>query len=332
MMAEPLRIGLLGAGMISVHHLAAWSRIEEVSVVGIADSDINRARTRAEAFSIPAAFSSAEDLIAATRPDALDIATPVETHGPLCRLVAAHGIDILCQKPLAADHAEATAIVEDVGARVRFMVHENWRFRPSYRQVRAWLDNDRIGALRWASMCVESSGLLPDGAGRLPALERQPFLAMLPRLLVFEVLIHHVDVLQWLFGNLSVLAARLLRGSAAVRGEDTAAILFETAQSAPVQLSASMTVAGAPAGIADHFVIVGSEGVIRLSPGSVEIRGRTVETREWSFEELYTASFEGALRAFVQGIRSGQIFETEASDNLRVLQVVDNIYEADAGS
>jgi predicted dehydrogenase len=144
--ASPLRVGLVGAGMISLYHLIAWSRAPDAVVVAVVDPDIDRAAARAGAFGIARHYASLDELLARENGlDALDIASPRETHAPLVRQAADRGIDVLCQKPLAPTYAEAEALVRDVDGRIRLMVHENWRFRPYYRQIGAWLAEGAFG-------------------------------------------------------------------------------------------------------------------------------------------------------------------------------------------
>jgi D-apiose dehydrogenase len=95
----PLRIAMVGAGMISEYHLRGWQNVADAAVVAIVDPDPVRGRQRAAQFAIPAVHSSVEALLAQTTIDALDVASPRETHGPILRLAARHGLATLCQKP-----------------------------------------------------------------------------------------------------------------------------------------------------------------------------------------------------------------------------------------
>ena len=70
-------------------------------------------------------------------------------------LGAARGLAVMCQKPLAPTLAAAEALVAAVGGAVPLMVHENWRFRPYYRRLRAWLDEGP--ARRRCGRCGSSS-------------------------------------------------------------------------------------------------------------------------------------------------------------------------------
>jgi len=326
-----LRVGLAGAGMVSGHHLAAWARVADAAVVAIADPDIGRSGSRAEAFGIGRWFERAEQMIDELRPDALDIAAPVDVHAPLCRLAAENGVAILCQKPLARTSVEAAEIIATVASRVPFMVHENWRFRPHYRQIKQWLAADLIGAVTQVQMRVHTSGLIPDVTGRLPALVRQPFLAGLPRFLVFEVLSHHLDVLGWLVGDLRLQAARLSRVSPAVMGEDAALLELQTHTGAPVVIDGSLAVPGRPVEIRDNLHITGTKGDIRLSDTALSLQADHHEQHEVDFDAMYAGSFENALRHFVETLGSAGTFETDARQNIAVLRLVDEAYQSDGG-
>ena len=132
--ALPLRIGLVGAGFVSQHHLNGWQReAARACVVAIADPSLRHAQARASAYGIPAVYTSAAAMFDRERLDAVDIAAPREVHAELVRLAAARGMSVICQKPLAPTYDEAQSLADDMSAlRVRLMVHENWRFRPCY--------------------------------------------------------------------------------------------------------------------------------------------------------------------------------------------------------
>ena len=129
-MSQPLRIGLIVAGMVSRHHLIAWAELsDQARVVAVADPSTANAARRADEFAIPKTFADAEAMLAATELDAIDIAAPREIHAPLVRLAAAKRLPVLCQKPLAPNLQEATELAAEVDGVIRLMVHENWRLR-----------------------------------------------------------------------------------------------------------------------------------------------------------------------------------------------------------
>ena len=66
LMNQPLRIGLIGAGMVSRHHLIAWASIsDQARVVAVADPSSENAARRATEFGISQTYASAEAMLAA---------------------------------------------------------------------------------------------------------------------------------------------------------------------------------------------------------------------------------------------------------------------------
>ena len=330
------RIALAGAGWVAPHHLDGWQRLHgRATVVAIADPNVEAARARAEAYGVPHVYPSVEAML--EQPgmdlDVLDVATTRETHAPICRLAANRGLAILCQKPLAPTFAEAVSLVADIGSRVRLMVHENWRFRPHYRRIARWLRDGRIGEIHTATMTLFTSGLIADASGRFPAIERQPIFATLERLLVMEVMIHHVDTLRFLLGPLTLAGASLGRSCAAVRGEDRAAVLMTTEDGAAVSLIGDLAAHGYPAAQRDRLEIHGSTGAILLDAARVQLirstgNGHTTdEDVAIDFDADYKASYLAALTHFLDRLDDGEAFETAPEDNLETLRIVEQVYQ-----
>ena len=324
-MAAKLRVGMLGAGWVSAYQLAAWRDCTIAEVVAIADRDRSRAEARAHEFGIACVRQHAEEMLERDRLDALDIATPVETHAGYCRLAAARGVAILCQKPLAPTFDEARGLVRDIGARARLMVNENWRFRPHYRQVKRWID-DATGDVQQFHLAVRASGLIADEAGNRPALSRQPFLATLERLVIGELLIHHLDVARWLLGPLEVRGA-VARGGL-VRGEHAAAILLESRAGGSAVVEGNMAAPGCPPAPVDALDLIGTRASVRLDATALTLRALHVEQVPVDLAASYQRGFTAAAAHFADCVRRERPFESEAADNLSTLALVDAAYRA----
>ena len=327
MMATTLKVGLIEAGWVTQHHLRGWKALgDEATVAAIADPVAESAARRAGEFGIPARFASAEAMLAAGGIDAVDIAAPRAVHAELTRLAADHGLPILCQKPLAPTLAEAERLVADIGDRVRLMVHENWRFRAYYRQAAAWIRQGKIGAVKAASLNLVTSGTVPDADGRLYALDRQPFMRTESRMLVAEVLIHHLDTLRMLLGPLTVSAAALSRTCPELAGEDSAVIHLKTASGAGVAVFASFAAHGAPAEQRDRLMILGETGTIQLDGADLSITGAHNERISFDQPTVYLGSYAATIAHFVHALRDGTPFETAPQDNLQTLRLVEDCY------
>jgi predicted dehydrogenase len=177
-------------------------------------------------------------------------------------------------------------------------------------------------------MTMMSSGLLPDESGRRPALERQPFMAGEQRLMIAEVLIHHLDVMRFLCGSLRVVSARAARTLPEVRGESLAAIFLETGSGAPVIVSGTMAAPGVGARTGDRLEVIGSQASALLEGGSLELKGPRPRSEAFDLDAGYQASFDNTIRHFVDCLTAGAPFETEATDNLETLRLVEHAYWA----
>lgn len=324
---RPLRIGLIGAGWVTQHHLAGWQQhASRARVVSIADPNTTQAQARASAFGIDQVFASAEQMLAQSDLHAVDVAAPRETHAALVRLAAQHGLPVLCQKPLAPTYEEACALVAETQDHTRLMVHENWRFRPYYRQISRWLHEQRIGPVVQVHMSLLTAGLIADAQGRYATLDRQPFMATLQRALVMEVLIHHIDTLRFLLGDLRLVHARLGQGCTAMAGEDRASIIFESASGATVCLLSNLRVWGEPEAKPDELLLIGERGCIRLSGDTLRCEGDRPEQLSYDLPACYTESYAATIGHFIDALGDGRPFETSPQDNLQTLRLVEDIY------
>lgn len=329
-MAGRMRIGMVGAGWVTGHHLPAWrQQASRAEITAICDPHLGAAQERARAFGIPQVFASAEAMLEQVALDGLDICAPRETHPHLVRAGAARGLAILCQKPLAPDLAAAEALVADVNARVPLMVHENWRFRSHYRRLSEWLAAGLLGELRQVQLEFFSSGMIAGADGQRPALVRQPFFRTLDRLLVMEVLIHHLDTLRFLLGEMSVDAARLGRSNGDIRGEDMAAIALRCdAGGVPVFVTGSLAVHGAPPAPTDRLRLIGSRCVATLDSTELRLVGETALAESFDADASYSGSYAAVIAHFLDGLAAGGRFETGATDNLRTLALVEDVYRS----
>ena len=85
---RPLRIAFAGAGAIIGFHLTGWQQMANCLVVAICDPLVEKAQAQAQAFGIPAVYADFDTMLSQVKPDAVDIATPVGTHGPLTMIAA----------------------------------------------------------------------------------------------------------------------------------------------------------------------------------------------------------------------------------------------------
>src|SRR5262249_32132393 len=200
--------------------------------------------------------------------------------------------------------------------------------RPGSRERGRGSAEGELGELVLTRLALISSGFLPDADGCRPALERQPFMAREARLMIAEVLIHHLDVVRFLCGPLRVVDARAARTLPEVRGETVASMFLETARGAPVVVTGTMAAPGYSPRPPDRLEIVGSRASAVFAESELRLLGPRPRGQRFDNDQGYQASFDGVIAHFVECLETGAPFETDPADNLETLRLVEHAYWA----
>jgi D-apiose dehydrogenase len=319
-----LRVAIAGAGAISQYHFAGWLATPHAQLVAVCDTDLARAHAKAKTFGIPAVYADFAQMLEREKPDAVDIITPVESHARLTRIAADHGVHVCCQKPVTPTVAEAEALIQDVCDRVRFMVHENYRYRPHYVEIKRWLDQGTIGAPLQVRMTVRSQGMISVNGEAAFLLNRQPYLKNFKRLLFFEVLIHHLDILRVLLGLLSVRHCSISRINAELTGEDAGVAVLRSASGVDVVLDGNISCPGSGPLPVDRLEIAGTTGTLLFDRDRLSLLGSSTPPMQFDLVKNYQICFTRSIEDFAAGLLSGQPFQTDRLDNLETLRLMES--------
>jgi predicted dehydrogenase len=321
---------LIGAGYFARFHAEAWRRIPEAEIVAVVDAAPGRAEAFAGEFGIPRWCESVEHVLDTERPDFVDIVTRPEQHLELTTLAAQHGVHVICQKPMAPSIADCRAMVtacEDAG--VRLLIHENWRWQPWYREIKRLLDDDALGRLFFLSFRLRTG----DGRGANPY-SVQPYFREMPRLLIYETLVHFLDTFRFLAGEMTTVYCRTARINPFIRGEDQAIVQVVFASGSEGLLDANRISGPTPtATTMGEGRVEGDRAMIRLSPdGRLWLTVYGEAEREHAFPTS-TAGYKGdSVRAtqahLVECLRSGQPSESEGRDYLKTVEAVFACYQS----
>lgn len=156
-----LRMGLIGGGQGAfigrVHSIAATLDNRAELVAGALSSDPAKAKASAPDYDIKAerAYGSAKEMIqqelqlpVGQRVDFVSVATPNHTHFDIAKAFAQAGINVMCDKPMTFDLAQAeelAAIVKKSG--VVFGVTHNYTGYPLVRQARDMVLAGELGEI-----------------------------------------------------------------------------------------------------------------------------------------------------------------------------------------
>src|SRR5262245_53164906 len=154
-----LRMGLIGGGQGAfigkVHMHAAVLDNRAALVAGALSSDPAKAKASAPDYDIPAerAYGSYKAMAEAekNRSDPVDfvsVATPNHTHFEIAKTFAEAGFNVICDKPLTFDLAQAEELLKVVEkSGVVFAVTHNYTGYPLVRQAREMVLNGELGEI-----------------------------------------------------------------------------------------------------------------------------------------------------------------------------------------
>lgn len=108
-MADKLRFAVIGVGYLGRFHALIYSRLPDVELVGVVDTDPERARAVAEEAGC-AVFDSLE--VIADQVDAVSVVVPTTAHLAVAEPLLRRGIHMLLEKPIAATREEGKRIVD----------------------------------------------------------------------------------------------------------------------------------------------------------------------------------------------------------------------------
>jgi predicted dehydrogenase len=170
-----------------------------------------------------------------------------------------------------------------------------------------------------------------DGMGDAPY-PNQPYFKDMPRLLVIETLVHHLDTARFLMGDIEEVYCQTERLNPVIRAEDFVLIVLRHKGGVRGLIDGNRASRADEAGQAMEVArFEGFENTIRLRhSGEVSLGG----------ERLFSAqgvpgyrgdSCRATQQHFVDCLASGDEFETEATDYLkRTVAVVESCYRSAA--
>lgn len=329
-MGTRLRGAVIGCGFFAANHLHSWRQIEEVDLVAVCDVDQAKAEAAAKTFGVPKSYTDAAAMLAAEKPDFVDIVTTMPTHRPLAELAAGLGIPIIVQKPFAPTIEDCRAIVRAAAdAAVPLMVHENFRFQTPIRAVRQVLDEGTIGKPFYGRITWRTA---------YDVYANQPYLATEERFIILDLVIHLLDVARFLFGEAENLTCRKASVRPGIRGEDSAVLMLGHAGGATSVIEATYQSRQDPDTFPQTLIeIDGADGTLALMPDYqlkvVTPKGteqRSVEPTLLPWAEkpwhLVQESVLATQRHWVESLMQGKESATSGADNLKTYALCEAAY------
>ena len=267
-----IRFGLLGCGRIALRHseLLGGNHIDGASLVAVCDPVRARADAIASKFGVAVAYDI-DDLLARKDLDAVAVLTPSGMHPEHVIGCARAGKHVVVEKPMALRLQDADNMIracDEAGVKL-FIVKQN-RFNVPVVKAREALDAGRFGRLilgtvrvrwcrdqayydqdDWRGTWAYDGGVLTNQAS------------------------HHIDMLEWFFGDVDSVHARGITALAKIETEDTAVATLKFRNGALGIIEA--TTAARPTDLEGSLSILGERGTVEIAGFAVN------QIRHWRF-------------------------------------------------
>jgi len=206
--AEPLRVGVIGAGIMGANHARVLAGLPGIALIGVADPHPQQRDLVTRVLGCPALdnFEALLDL----KPDAVTIAAPTHLHRDIAVKCIARNIHLLVEKPIASNVEEGREIIAAArNAGVTLMVGHVERFNPAVQAIKSAIENEDI-----LSIAITRVGPFPPRMSNVGV--------------VIDLAVHDIDLIRW-FTDSDIVEVQPQLSSAVAEREDIALLQFRTA-------------------------------------------------------------------------------------------------------
>lgn len=215
---DKTRLALVGAGMIGKRHLRAIREVDEAELVALVDTQPELVRL-AEEWSVPF-YSSSKEMLQKIEPDGVIVCTPTEVHlEPVLQSMEARA-HVLVEKPITPSLEEAHQIISmSQKKKCEVLVGHHRRHYKILDKTRQLIREGTLGKL------VAVHGMW--ATRKADAYYEPEWRKLRSSGPVLINLIHEIDTLRFLCGEIKSLSAKISGGIRNHPKEETAALVLE---------------------------------------------------------------------------------------------------------
>lgn len=333
--AGDLRFGLVGCGRIARRHADLLGRgiITGAQLSAVCDVRPERAEAFGRAFGVPS-YTDLRVMMETAHLDAVSVLTPSGTHAANVVALASYGKHIVVEKPMALTLDDAGAMIAACQRHrvLMFVVKQN-RFNVPVMKMREALVQGRFGKLflgtvrvrwcrtqeyydqdPWRGTWAQDGGVLANQAS------------------------HHIDLLEWMMGDIESVYAKGARAAARIEAEDTAIAVLKFKSGAVGMIEA--TTATRPRDLEGSISLLGDRGTVEIGGFAVN------ELKVWNFSDpieedrdvvsrfsvnppnVYGFGHQAYYEHVVDCIRNGTRVLVDGVEGRRSVELITAMYES----
>jgi predicted dehydrogenase len=331
-----LRFALLGCGRISAKHAQALSKnLPGAELTAVCDTNAEQARKVGEKYNVPW-FTDFEEMIRelGTTIDVVNVLTPSGMHAQHAIRVARCGKHVVVEKPMALTLRDADDMIracDENGVKL-FVVKQN-RYNYPVQKLREAMEEGRFGKLvlgtvrvrwcrrqdyydqaSWRGTWEQDGGVFANQAS------------------------HHVDLLEWMMGDVESVQAMSATRLADIETEDTGVVILRFSNGALGVIEA--TTATRPVDLEGSISVLGEYGTVEIAGFAVN------EMKIWNFADKRPADMDVIerykqnppdvygfghvtyLQNVIESIKVGKPALVDGLEGKRSLELITAIYES----
>lgn len=267
-----VRFALIGCGRISANHVEAIARHgERAELVAVCDTHPPALASMVDKTGARG-FDSLESLLASVQADCVVVTTPSGLHSGQVKAIAAAGLHVVTEKPMAtrwADGLEMVKACDNAGVRL-FVVKQNRR-NATLQLLKRAVAAGRFGRLYMLSVNVfwTRPQSYYDSAGWRGTWEFDGGAFM-------NQASHYIDLLDWIGGPVESVVAYTATLARNIEVEDTGVAALKWRSGALG--SVNVTMLAYPRNLEGSITVLGERGSVRI--GGVAVN----EIQQWQFD------------------------------------------------
>lgn len=330
-----LRFALVGCGRIAKRHseLLGSGQIENAQLVAVCDLVADKAKAIGEQFSIPW-FTDMHKMMSECDVDVVVVLTESGRHAEHVIALAGYGSHIVVEKPMALTLSDADKMIEACEkAGVRLFVVKQNRFNVPVRKLREAVEAGRFGKMvmgtvrvRW---CRPQAYYDQDSWRGTWALDGG---------VLTNQASHHIDLLEWMMGEVESVFAMARTALVDIEAEDTAVVGLRFKSGALGVIEA--TTAVRPKDLEGSISVMGENGTVVIGGFAVN----RMDT--WNFTDaepddadvmvkysvnppnVYGFGHQAYYEHVVDCLEHGRVHLVDGLQGRRSLELINAIYES----
>lgn len=256
------KVGIVGCGAILPRHLEAIQSNQNFELVALCDIQKDLVNSLSNKHKVQA-YTNYEELVLSKQVDFVTIATPNSLHYEQALFSLEHNCDVLIEKPVSFSIDEVDEIIKmsNKHNRQSYCVLQV-RLNPTVQLIKDVLKNNLLGTIRSVNLVQRWQRPVEYFTGwrAVPTIGGGT---------LYEVGIHYLDILQYLFGKPKVHSSKVYQTKhVSVDIEDTIYSIFDFGDFGG---TCEITIAAEPRNLECSLSIIGSNGFIKIGGKAMNI-------------------------------------------------------------